>query len=163
MRIALNVVRMQRRRNALIPLVPFSQVRREDDEGSATGADGVQKQAFSVQPAGYGAKLPVDPADVIPEREAVGRALASVPETLRVPLLLSIVGGFSISEIAKILQIREDAVRQRLSRARKAFGQCSAQESGEVGHSEQTEHGKSSTEKRSAVARTAELVSTPSG
>ncbi len=66
-----------------------------------------------MQPAGYGARMPVDPADVIPEREAVGRALASVPETPRVPLLLSVVGRFSISEIAKILQLREDAVRQR--------------------------------------------------
>jgi DNA-directed RNA polymerase specialized sigma24 family protein len=81
MRIALNVVRMQRRRNVLIRLVPFSQVWREDDEGPTPGADGMQEQAFSVQPAGYGARMPVDPADVIPEREAVGRALASVPET----------------------------------------------------------------------------------
>ncbi len=113
MRIALNVVRMQRRRNVLIRLVPFSQVWREDDEGPTPGADGMQEQAFSVQPAGYGARMPVDPADVIPEREAVGRALASVPETPRVPLLLSVVGRFSISEIAKILQLREDAVRQR--------------------------------------------------
>ena len=113
MRIALNVVRMQRRRNALIRLVPFSEVQRKDDEEGAADSDGVQIHAASVQPVGYGAKLPVDPADVIPEREAVGRALASVPETPRVPLLLSVVGRFSISEIAKILQLREDAVRQR--------------------------------------------------
>lgn len=158
MRIALNVVRMQRRRNALIRLVPFSQVWREDDEGPTAGADGMQERAFSVQPAGYGARMPVDPADVIPEREAVGRALASVPETLRVPLLLSVVGGFSISEIAKILQLREDAVRQRLSRARKAFGQSYAQESGEVVRVAQTEHMKSSKERWQADTWTLEFL-----
>ncbi len=79
MRIALNLVRMQRRRDALIRLVPFSQAQREDDEGVAADSDGVQEHASSVQPAGYGARTPVDPADVIPEREAVRRALASVP------------------------------------------------------------------------------------
>src|SRR5712692_2738385 len=56
MRIALNQVRMQHRRNALIRLVPFSQVQRENDEEGPAGLDGVQVQASSVQPAGYGAK-----------------------------------------------------------------------------------------------------------
>jgi len=161
MRIALNAVRMQRRRNALIRLVPFSEVQREDDEGGAADWDGVQRHASSVQPAGYGAKTPVDPADVIPEREAVGRALASVPETLRIPLLLSIVGGFSISEIARILQLREAAVRQRLSRARKVFGQSYAQESGDVVRVAQTEHMKSSKERRQADTWTLEFLPSP--
>ena len=102
--------------------------------------------------------MPIDPADVIPEREAVWRALANVPKTLRIPLLLSIVGGFSISEIAKILDLREDAVRQRLSRARKAFGRCYAEESGEVICSEQTDHRKASNERRPAVTWTAEFM-----
>jgi RNA polymerase sigma-70 factor, ECF subfamily len=170
MRIALNVVRMQRRRNALIRLVPFSQVQREDDEEGSAGLDGVQVHASLVQPAGYGAKLPVDPADVVPEREAVRCALAGVPETLRIPLLLSIVGGFSISEIAGILQLREAAVRQRLSRARKAFGQCYAQESGEVVRVAQTDHRKSSDERRPAChlddgvfARSCSMRSAPTG
>jgi RNA polymerase sigma-70 factor, ECF subfamily len=162
MRIALNVVRMQRRRNALIRMVPFSHVQHEDDEGTSAGLDGVQEHASSVQPAGYGARMPSDPAEVIPEREAVRRALANVPETLRIPLLLSIVGGFSISEIAKILQLREDAVRQRLSRARKAFGQYYAEESGEVGRSEQTDHRKSIKERPPAVTWTADFMPTPS-
>ena len=105
--------------------------------------------------------MPVDPADVIPEREAVRRALASMPETLRIPLLLSIVGGFSISEIARILQLREDAARQRLSRARKAFALYYAQESGEVVRVAQTDHRKSSKKERHpAVTWTAELVPT---
>ena len=41
MRIALNAVRMQRRRNALIRLVPFSEVQREDDEGGSADSYGV--------------------------------------------------------------------------------------------------------------------------
>jgi len=106
MRIALNTVRMQRRRNALYRQVPFSQVQSEGDEEAPADSDRAQMYASPVQPAGYGARMPADPADVIPEREAVRRALAGVPETLRVPLLLSIVGGFSISEIAGILQLR---------------------------------------------------------
>jgi RNA polymerase sigma factor (sigma-70 family) len=161
MRIALNVVRMQRRRNALIRLVPFSEAQCKDDEEGAADSDGVQIHASSVQPAGYGAKPPVDPADVIPEREAVGRALASVPETLRIPLLLSIVGGFSISEIAGILQLREAAVRQRLSRARKAFGQSYAQESGDVVRVAQAEHMKSSKERRPADTWALEFLPNP--
>jgi RNA polymerase sigma factor (sigma-70 family) len=161
MRIALNVVRMQRRRNALIRLVPFSQVQREDDEGATAGVDRVQAQASSVQPAGYGARLPVDPAEIIPEREAVRRALAGVPETLRLPLLLSIVGGFSISEIAGILQLQEAAVRQRLSRARKAFGQRYAQESGEVVHVEPTEHMNSSKKRQQADTWALEFLPNP--
>ena len=162
MRIALNVVRMQRRRNALIRIVPFSQVQRENAEGASAGSDGVQEHASTVQPAGYGARTPVDPAEIIPEREAVRRALAKVPETLCIPLLLSIIGGFSIAEIAKILQLREDAVRQRLSRARKAFGQYYAEESGEVGRSEQADHRKSIQEGHPAVMWTAEFIPTPS-
>jgi RNA polymerase sigma factor (sigma-70 family) len=161
MRIALNVVRMQRRRNALIRLIPFSEVQREDGEEGPAGLDGVQASASSVQPAGYGAKTLVDPADVIPEREAVGHALAGMPESLRIPLLLSIVGGFSISEIAGILQIQEAAVRQRLSRARKAFGQRYAQESGEVVHVEPTDHRKPGKERRSAVTRMVRVVPAP--
>lgn len=162
MRIALNVVRMQRRRDALIRLVPFSQVQRENDEEEPAGPDVVQEYAFSVQPAGYGARMPVDPAVIVSEREAVRHALASVPESLRIPLLLSIIGGFSISEIAKILQLREDAVRQRLSRARKAFGQYYAQESGEMGRSEQADRRKLRKEGHPAVMWTAEFMPTPS-
>jgi RNA polymerase sigma factor (sigma-70 family) len=161
MRIALNVVRMQRRRTELIRQVPFSQVQREGDEEAPAGSDRVQMYASPVQPAGYGARTPADPGDVIPEREAVRRALADVPETLRTPLLLSIVGGFSITEIARILQLREAAVRQRLSRARKAFGQCYAQESGEVVRVAQTEHMKSSKERRPAVTLTAAFLPGP--
>jgi predicted transcriptional regulator len=58
--------------------------------------------------------------------------MAKLPEPLRVALLLSIVGGLSTGEIADMLELKEAAVRQRLSRARKQFQQVYAQESGET-------------------------------
>ena len=47
--------------------------------------------------------------------------MARLPETLRLCLLLSVVGGLSSHEIARALHLGEAAVRQRLSRARKLF------------------------------------------
>ena len=49
--------------------------------------------------------------------EAVRRAVASLPEPLRAPLLLSL-EDLSHSEIARILEISPKAVEHRLSRAR---------------------------------------------
>jgi Sigma-70, region 4 len=46
--------------------------------------------------------------------------------------LLSVVGGMSSHEIARVLDLNEAAVRQRLSRARKLFQQLYLLESGEV-------------------------------
>ena len=57
--------------------------------------------------------------------------MAKLAEPFRVCLLLSIVADLSISEIAKLLDMKEAAVRQRLARARKQFQQFYAQESGE--------------------------------
>ena len=100
-------------------------------ESGYTKPTSVQEQAVPVQPAGYGASAPPDPAVIVSERDTVQRTLASLPETLRAPLLLSIVGGCSSGEIAAILGIREDTARQRLSRARKAFQAQYTAESGE--------------------------------
>ena len=46
------------------------------------------------------------------------RALASLPEELRVPLVLYYINGFSIREIAGMMEITEGAVQKRLARAR---------------------------------------------
>jgi len=72
-----------------------------------------------------------DPGVLIAERDLVQRCLSSLPELYRLPLLLSIVAGFSSQEIARTLDLKEATVRQRLARARKAFQVRYARESGE--------------------------------
>ena len=138
LRIALNTVRMQRRRRNLFRFIPFSRMQRERREhASEAEEDVLNQQASPVQPTGYGVSSASgraaneDPAANIAERDAVQRTMARLPEALRTCLLLSVVGGFSSSEIAEIQDISEAAVRQRLVRARKHFQQFYALESGE--------------------------------
>lgn len=142
LRIALNTVRMQRRRRAIFSFVPFSNLserREQDTEGKED--DALREQAAPVQPVGYGTGRTEDPAELIAEQDVVQRTMAKLPEALRVCLLLSIVAGLSSDEIASLLEIKEAAVRQRLARARKQFQQVYEQESGEeifnATHSEQ--------------------------
>lgn len=62
-----------------------------------------------------------------PERTAIGRehaailihALASMPEHLRNPLLLTAIDGMRYPDVARRLGIREDALRKRISEGRK--------------------------------------------
>ncbi|WP_246039215.1 RNA polymerase sigma factor [Dictyobacter alpinus] len=135
LRIALNTVRMQKRRRALFSFIPFSSMQeRRQIEGKEQGRASdelVQEQAAPVQPGGYGSAGHEDPAEVIAEQDMVQRTMAQLPEALRVCLLLSIVGGLSTPEIATLLDVKEAAVRQRLARARKQFQQLYTQESGE--------------------------------
>lgn len=132
LRIALNTVQMQRRRRNIFRFLPFSslQERRSGEDGEQQ-SDFSHEQAVPVQPAGYGAIAAGDPAELVAEQDAVQRTLARLPENLRVCLLLSIVGGLSMSEIASMLDLKEPAVRQRLSRARKLFQQAYTLESNE--------------------------------
>ena len=129
LRIALNTVRMQRRRRSILRFIPFSgmQERRLEE----TNDEILNERAAPVQPIGYGTIETGDLAEVVAERDAVQRTLAKLPEALRTCLLLSVVGGLSSREIADILDLQEAAVRQRLTRARKQFQQFYAQESGE--------------------------------
>ncbi len=132
LRIALNTVRMQQRRRNLFRFIPFSHMHEgKQDSLSETGGEAVSEQAARVQPVGYGATATDDPAELIAEQDAVQRTMAKLPETLRVCLLLSVVGGLSSAEIAEMLDLKEAAVRQRLARARKQFQQTYAYESGE--------------------------------
>jgi RNA polymerase sigma-70 factor, ECF subfamily len=132
LRIALNTVRMQRRRNNLFRFIPFSHVHEgREQETEHRSLDELDKQALPVQPGGYGAITQDDPAELIAEQDAVQRTLAKLPENLRVCLLLSIIGGLSTAEIADALMMKEAAVRQRLVRARKQFQQIYTYESGE--------------------------------
>lgn len=127
--IALNTVRMQRRRRNIFRFIPFSHML--EGKQHETDNDTLSSQAAPVQPIGYGTGETEDPAVLIAEQDAVRRTMSSLTEPFRVCLLLSIVGGLSIPEIARILDLKEPAVRQRLARARKQFQQLYAQESGE--------------------------------
>lgn len=134
LRIALNTVRMQHRRLNIFRFIPFSRLQRQDKHsqgGFENDSSELNEQAAPVQPAGYGATEDEDPQTLIAERDAVQRTMARLSENLRVCLLLSVVGQFSIAEIAALLDLEEAAVRQRLARARKQFQQFYALESGE--------------------------------
>jgi RNA polymerase sigma-70 factor (ECF subfamily) len=69
------------------------------------------------------------PAEPDAETEArrhaakVARALADLPEAYREVLLLILVEGLSTDAVARVLGLREDAVRKRLSRARAELAQ----------------------------------------
>jgi RNA polymerase sigma factor (sigma-70 family) len=131
MRIALNNARMSCRRCRLVRFVPFTALRKEEQEEQ--DADLVGERLAPVQPAGYGMEgAAQDPADLIAERDTVQRTVAQLPETLRLCLLLSVVAGLSSHEIARTLSLNEAAVRQRLSRARRLFQQLYLLESGEA-------------------------------
>ena len=51
-------------------------------------------------------------------KQAVGRAIAAVPEKYRVALVLRDIEGFAYEEIAQILRIPGGTVRSRINRAR---------------------------------------------
>ena len=135
LQIALNTVRMQRRRGNLFRFIPFSRMEKEQTYGERAGyrapTDIVDEQAASVQPTGYGASGQIDLESSVAERDAIQRTMRRLSPPLRECLLLSVVGQFSTTEIAVMLDIEEAAVRQRLARARKQFSQMYAQIGGE--------------------------------
>ena len=134
LQIALNMVRMQRRRRSIFQFIPFSRMQKPaESKGRNQQAemDALNERAAAVQPAGYGVSESVDPEALVAEQDAVQRTLAHLTEPLRVCLLLALVGQFSTGEIAEMLDIEEAAVRQRIARARKQFQQYYALESGE--------------------------------
>jgi RNA polymerase sigma-70 factor, ECF subfamily len=120
LRIALNTVRMQRRREKAIRFLSFADLQPEQ---SVYGEDIPTAAYEEIQEAG-------NLETIIAERDTVQRCMEQLPETLRTPLLLSVVAGFSQRELAGILALNEATVRQRLSRARKAFQRLYAQECG---------------------------------
>lgn len=136
LQIALNTVRMQRRRRSILRFSPFSLIQREKSSRSKdsiqeTDLDALNERAAPVQPAGFGATERIDLEAFVAERDSVRRTLRHLTEPLRLCLLLSVIGQLSTAEIAKMLDIEEAAVRQRLSRARKQFQHFYALESGE--------------------------------
>jgi RNA polymerase sigma-70 factor (ECF subfamily) len=138
LRIALNTTRMFWRRRTLRSL-PFSTL-----QGTS-----VEERFEGEAPAPH-EEIPGedDPGTLIAERDTVQRCLNQLSEAYRIPLLLSIVAGFSSHEIARVLDLQEATVRQRLVRARKAFQLVYRQESGEQLLT--SEHAASMTASRSA-------------
>ena len=134
LQIALNTVRMQRRRRSIFRFIPFSRLQKEETSETSsqqTSADILNEHAARVQPAGYGAMEGIDLEAFVAEQDAVQRTLARLTEPLRICLLLSVIGQFSTREIAQMLDIEEAAVRQRLGRARKQFQSFYEHESSE--------------------------------
>jgi len=119
--IAVNTTRMFWRRRT-IQTLPFTSLQSANVESRG------QREA----PAPY-EEIPGedDPSTLIAERDTVQRCLNQLSVAYRIPLLLSIVAGFSSQEIARMLDLQEATVRQRLARARKAFQLAYQQESGE--------------------------------
>jgi len=136
LQIALNTVRMQRRRHNIFRFIPFSRIQKEglsDSESTRqqVNTDVLNERAAAVQPVGYGAIEGIDLEAFVAEQDAVQRTLARLTEPLRLCLLLSAIGQFSTREIALMLDIEEATVRQRLGRARKQFQRFYELESGE--------------------------------
>jgi RNA polymerase sigma-70 factor (ECF subfamily) len=131
LQIAVNMVRMHRRRRNLVRFVPFSSLH-EERQGESEG-ELVGERPAPVQPAGYGMEGTAgDPAEIVAERDAIRHTLAQLPAPFRLCLMLSVVGGLSTREIARLLGINETAVRQRLVRARKLFQHLYLRQGGET-------------------------------
>lgn len=131
LQIAANNARMFCRRRRLVRFVPFSALRKEEQD--ERDDELVGERPAPVQPAGYGMDGAwQDLADLVAERDLVQRVMAQLPESLRLCLVLSIVGGLPSHSIARVLGLGEAAVRQRLSRARKLFQQLYRLESEET-------------------------------
>jgi len=157
LRIALNTVRMQRRRRSIFRFIPFSRMQKEESSDSEStmqqaNVDVLNERAAPVQPAGYGVTEGIDLEAFVAQQDAVQRTLARLTEPLRLCLLLSVIGQFSTNEIAQMLEIEEAAVRQRLSRARKQFQSFYTLESGEeVVDNAETANDMNMSQKRSAM------------
>ena len=122
LKIAVNTVRMAQRRQRRLRFVSFADVHPQQD-GFEQATEGL--------PTYEEIQAPGDMETLIAERDVVARCVRQLPRGLCAPLLLSIVAGFSSAEIARLLDLKEAAVRQRLVRARKRFRQLYAQECGE--------------------------------
>jgi RNA polymerase sigma factor (sigma-70 family) len=77
-----------------------------------------QKHAAALTEPTPAALDPDDQADARAEVQKLSRCLAGLPELHREVLLLHFVETLDTADVARVLGIREDAVRKRLSRAR---------------------------------------------
>lgn len=86
-----------------------------------------RERAIAEPSAGVCVPTPEDAALEREDRELLHRALTEIPETHRESLVLFYLQGQSIAEIASALDITEDLVKQRLSRARRALRESVAE------------------------------------
>jgi RNA polymerase sigma factor (sigma-70 family) len=120
LKIAVNTVRMAQRRQRTLRFISFADLQQQPFERTTEESPAYEEIAEAD-----------DMETTIAERDVVHHCLQQLPRALCAPLLLSIVGGFSSGEIAAMLDLKEAAVRQRLTRARKSFQRLYAQECGE--------------------------------
>src|SRR6266576_2425097 len=76
LQIALNTVRMQRRRRRIFRFIPFSRLQKEEASESETSSqqasiDALNERAAPTQPAGYGAIEDIDLEALVAEQDAV--------------------------------------------------------------------------------------------
>jgi RNA polymerase sigma factor (sigma-70 family) len=90
---------------------------------SSASRDRARRQPDSLVPPPALAEVPTPEDEVLEreDRELLRRALADVPEAHREALVRYYLEGESIAAIAEALGIREDLVKQRLSRGRRAL------------------------------------------
>jgi RNA polymerase sigma factor (sigma-70 family) len=93
---------------------------------SSAMRDRARTRELEPQEPERGVRTPEDEAIEREDRELLARALADVPEAHREALVLYYMEGESIASIAAGLGIREDLVKQRLSRGRRALRQSVA-------------------------------------
>jgi len=125
LKIALNTVRMVQRRKPGLRFISFANLQ-SGQKGFEQTAEGPPTCEMLEQGG--------DLETIVAERDVVSRCLHQLPGSLRTPLLLSIVVGFSSGEISSLLGLKEATVRQRLARARKSFQRLYTYESGEHIH-----------------------------
>ena len=109
--IATNLVKDRYRYRARHPRISL------DAENSATGAD--FKESLSEE-----RPTPAEQLETQERAETVRRAIGSLPEELRTPLVLSEYEGLSQAEIGKILKCSEKAVETRIYSARQKLRAC---------------------------------------
>ena len=113
-RVAVNLCldRLRRRRRA--PVMTSLDLLAESEEGSSLPADRI------ADPSAVHPREKVAGAELA---EAAHKAVASLPASLRAPLVLSALEELPHAEIARILEISPKAVEHRISRARSLLKQ----------------------------------------
>src|SRR6202012_1864871 len=89
--------------------------RRNDAHEPAAGAESLEE----IHDAPATTALPSEQTISREEEEILWRSLAQIPELYREPLILFYRQHQSIEDVARALELSEDAVKQRLARGRK--------------------------------------------